>query len=506
MIDYLHRIQAHFNEQMRDPSARLFTTNLTRSGDLWATYLASFPEGSVRQYHNCSCCRSFIERIGSLVTINDDGQAGSPIWSVKDAPSEYAEAVARMSSMTNGAAVTGVFQSAAVVLGTPEAGGWEHFSVKLPDSLVHTNRIRTAGQRRAELAEEFGMVQRALSEFSEDTARQALGLLEAGDALYRSEKVLGVAKWFADIHAVRKNRNRVWRAVATAPAGFAHVRSSMIGTLLEDIQAGMGYDAVSKRFAAKMHPLQYQRPTAAPKAGSIAVAEKRMVELGLTEAALERRLARADEVPVLWRPVAQAAAAPAAGMFGHLAAAAPARNLLGDVPPMHMTVEKFVQTVVGTARKIEALVPASFSPIYITTAVQDTGVKLFHWNHLFAWYVYHGGRSASSVSLQPGFVEVTGVTTLPASWDNGGPHHGEGVILLLAGARETRQGSLALFPECMRGELREVRSVIEAYSNSKLMQGIDQPNQAIGIDLRKGSMKPVTLRVDGRQYLLDRWE
>lgn len=48
----------------------------------------------------------------------------------------------------------------------------------------------------------------------------------------------------------------------------------MIGTLLDDIASGMSFDSVSRRFAEKMHPLQYQRPQAAPSAGNIAQAEK----------------------------------------------------------------------------------------------------------------------------------------------------------------------------------------------------------------------------------------
>ena len=63
--------------------------------------------------------------------------------------------------------------------------------------------------------------------------------------------------------------NLTWLAVATAPAGFCHVRSSMIGTLLEDVAAGMPFDAIKQRFDAKMHPLQYQRPTAMPSVPSI---------------------------------------------------------------------------------------------------------------------------------------------------------------------------------------------------------------------------------------------
>ena len=73
----------------------------------------------------------------------------------------------------------------------------------------------------------------------------------------------------------------------------------MIGTLLEDLATGMDFATVSARFAAKMHPLKYLRPQAAPRAGNIADAEKIVAKLGIARS-LERRFARIDEIETLW--------------------------------------------------------------------------------------------------------------------------------------------------------------------------------------------------------------
>ena len=135
------------------------------------------------------------------------------------------------------------------------------------------------------------------------------------EQLYRSEKVAGPARWLMALHerlaAIKKKPHVreaiVWRAVATAPPGFCHVRSTMVGTLLADLAAHMPFHQVRRRFSDKMHPLQYQRPTAAPSAGNIAQAEKAMKELDAA-GALARRFARLEDLQAtLWTPPAPAA-------------------------------------------------------------------------------------------------------------------------------------------------------------------------------------------------------
>lgn len=475
-------------------SGKLYRTN---ASGLWEAYLSGFPE-TARQHHNCNACRSFINRYGGLVTIDPLGKKQS-IWFNEIVPGEYSLAAMRMDAIVNDAQVTGVFEGAAGTLGKPEAGGWHHLHADLAAEHAHSRHATSADQR-------FKMAQRALAEFTSDTAKQALRLLQDDKALHRSEKVLGPAKWFDQLHAVRHNRNLVWQAVATAPEGFAHVRSSMLGTLLEGIQKGQDYDTIAKGFAAKMDPTKYQRPVAPPKAGNIAVAEKRLLELGLTEAALARRMAVLDEIPMLWRPGATAPTDVPLGVFGHLAAAPAApRDLLDAAPEIRMTVEKFVQNVVGLATKIQVYLGVEFHPTHITAAVEDTGVRLFQWGHLFSGFSWVNPQRPSSYGLAA-WANVPGITSVPSSWDGGRPNHADGLVFLLEDAKLPHSPGLALFPETMRGELREVRSVIEAYSKTRAMQGLDQPNQAIGVAAGRQFGYPLRLRVDGRLITLDRWE
>jgi hypothetical protein len=512
---YLSRIQARFLLRTDDGARPVF---LTDAENLWGVYLDSFTDPEHRQYHNCHACRQFIERFGSLAVVEDDGSMRSAIWHDEDAPEEYATAVTLLAKAVRRSKITSPFLSREKVWGTPDAGGWLHLAVTPPASMLYTGTVLTPGQSMAEKREDFKTVMHALNEFTQPMIEAAVTLLKS-DHLYSSERVLGQAEWLHKLHVARAAANGngkaavVWQAIAKAPAGFCHPRSSMIGTLLEDIAAGMEFSVIAKRFADKMHPLRYQRPQALPSAGNIAQAEKLFEQLGLAPA-LERRIARLDEIPLVWSPKAKDKAPAGGSVFGHLTPKDVAPTINVNIPAITMTLEKFVREVATTADSIEVqLGHGNNGIISLTTAVNADAPKLFQWDHSFSWYVWHGGAPASQYGLTPGWVKLSGITRLPARWDDDGQrfkHHGDGIILLLEGARETRQAGAALFPALMRSELHGVRSTIEAHSKSASMQGLAE-GTAIGIDLREGSgAYPATVRVTtagrAQTYKIDRWD
>ena len=512
--DFLHGLQAQLIASLEQST--LFRTD---AEGLFDAYLASIP-AEYRQHYTCSCCRAFVNNFGGLVTIDEQGRTAPALWSF-DAPSVHKPAVEAMARIVRRAQVIGPFISSEKEWGKAEAGGFVHMHVTPPASLVYQRTTLTAGQKMAEKREDFGNVARALAEFTKEHIAVALKLIQT-DSLYQSEKVLGVAQFLADLHTARDaaqgneaKANILWRAIGTAPAGFCHPRSSMIGTLLEDIAAGMSFEQVSRRFADKMHPLRYMRPQAAPTAGNIAQAEKLFEQLGLAPA-LERRIARTDEVPLLWRPKqAEQKAEGKTGIFGHLAPKAKAAASNIEIPAITMTARKFVETVIPTADQIDLHLNAGNTQfIVLTAAVNADAPRLFQWEHGYAWYCWSAGAPASQYGLATGWAKMNGITRLPARWNDDGErfkHHGDGLVLLVEGARETRESSAALFPSLLRSELHGARATIEAHSKSAKMQGL-KDGTAIGYDLRQGSSTsyPVQLRVhtngSTQVYKIDRWD
>jgi len=526
-------VTARFNEAAKNP---LFLTSVSwyssSSPELFTLFLDNIP-GQRRQHYNCRACQHFINRFGGLVTIDENGNATSAVWDLQDTPLFFHESVGEMLRVINRSKVTGVFISGEATLGHPHTpspkGDWFHFNGAIPTERLHRSKVLTPFQAMAEKVQDHHNVARALSEYSLATVDQALKLLRS-EQLYRAEKVIGPAEWLAKLHEARANvvmrrgndaqDNLIWRAVADAPAGFCHPRSSMIGTLLDDIAAGLPFADVSRKFAEKMHPLQYQRPQAAPAAGNIKQAEELFEKLGLARA-LPRRFARLEEIETIWKPQPPRMVPRRAGVFGNVKAKGEVEKKSSSMatPRITMTWEKFQRTVLPTAETIEFYTDprvGNFSAFL--TAVNPDAPPILQWDreekrNPFSWYFWHGGSSPRTWGLyESSWVNVTGVALKPNMWgDQPLVHQGEGVLFVLAGAVDQRSPSLCLFPEILRSELHGVRAVIEAYSKDKRAEE-RMTATVCGVMLKKGRPSPgdrwhFVFRVNGEQeYLLDRWD
>ncbi|WP_236872944.1 hypothetical protein [Burkholderia sp. LA-2-3-30-S1-D2] len=525
----LAAVRSAFESHTSDSHTRLYTTDVEGLFDLYLNTLSPSPD--VRQHHTCNACRRFVERFGGLVTIGEDGSLASAIWTQEAASAVeqpyYAPAVAQMRASVERARITGVFYTSESIWGQPRTGEWTHFSVTPGRHLIHASRVQTAFQAIAETREDYRTMLTALQEFTLATVETAVTLLKT-DSLYRSEKCLGAAEWLRDVIVareatknVRLKENLLWRAVATAPAGFAHPRSSMIGTLLEDIAAGLPLDDVKAKFAAKMHPLLYLRPQAAPSTGTIRQAEKIVEQMGIAPS-LERRFARLDELHALWKPSNAAEVPSNGGVFGHLQpkSAKPMNSPMIASGGQPMTWEKFARTVLPEAERIKVYVPtgsANFAA-YLTAQHADAP-PILQWDredlrNPVSWYLYNGGSSASRWGLTPGtWANVTAISPQPSSWHAPHEHQGAGVLLVIDGAKDHHhEGSgNCLFPECLKSELHAVRSVIEAYSRRASIGGFDQAS-ACGLMLQKSSRYGdghrirVTTRGATLEYIIDRWD
>ncbi len=506
---------SRMSKRVEKITSPLFTTDAAGLFDL---YLSSLPTTD-RQHYTCNTCKHFFERFGGLVTINADGTLESLMWEEQEASAFYASAAERLRVAVENAKVTGVYLSKESMYGTPATGGpvrWTHYAVKVDSKRVYKARTKDAGEAMAEKREEFKMVSRALSELTVDQIETAVTLLSAG-GLANAVAVLGRAEWLLSLkRLVNKKKshqaNHIWAAIAVAPVGFAHIRSSMLGTLLDDIKSGTDLETLKRSFAAKMAPTAYQRPQAAPTIGTIKQAEDMVRKLGI-ETALERRFARFDEIAIntLWQPKATRSAA-MEGVFGHLRApkAAPSQKTTGIEK---ITWASFSKKIMPLASEMHVLVPygtANF--IALVTATHEDAAPILKWDtederNPVSWYLYSGGSAASQWGLSGGaYVQVKGICDLPCHW-NGKQTPGlpEGRVFLLEGAQDKNADGLGLFPQILKSELHGVRAVIEAHSNSGAKTGRSDAS-ACGIDIIGTTVRVTLAGGVVSDFIIDRME
>ncbi len=487
-------------------SGPLFETDVERIND---TYMASLPFD--QQAHNCTACRRFLNTYGSLVRVANNGSVIPVMWSSDDVPEFYKPVIAAMRTKLRNAKITGPFLSASAVLGQPWTDEWEHLSVQTCPVWEH--RLLTPKQAAAAKKEDFNTVITALDAFGIPILDDALRLLKS-EHLNRSEKFIAPVEWLRNLQDRPKGRvgqNLLWTAIALAPNGFCHPRASVVGSLLEDLEAKLSFDIVKARFNAKVTSLVYQRPQAAPSAGSIRAVEEIFEKRALAPS-LERRYARLDECETVWCPKTQPTPEPTGGVFGHLKPKGEPIVTPLDIPAITMTWDKFVRTILPTSVELELHTPRVGRYIALTTAVHADAPMIMKWDNPVAWYVYTGDSSASLWGLAPsGWSRVTGVVPFPCLWgDKPQPHLGDGVVLTLEGAHDTNASRIGngLFPETMRTELHAVRSVIEAYSRTATISGAEDAT-ACGYDLRRSDAACLLRSFDGKawtRYTIDRWD
>ncbi len=506
-------------------AAPLFTTD-AKPEALWAAYLNGVHPGATPQakhtkglHYNCRACRRFVERFGGLVAVTTDGRTETVLWDNFDVPAFFQGAVIALAELVEKAKVTGVFLSSEEVWGTPKTGEWTHLSGANPNA--YKNVLKTAEQAMAEKKEEHHMLCRGLAEFPKEAVVQAVRVLEA-DAVDRSEKTLGVAKWLLTLHESLEGfknparANLIWLAVAKAPPGWCHVRSTMIATLLDDVVAGLPYESIKRRWNEKMHPLQYQRPTTVSE-GNLKQANKAVEKLGAA-GSLKRRYARLEDLTALWRPstVVEPEKPAGGGAFDHLMAS---KKKIKEVqlPPAKMIWDQFRDAVLPEAAKVECKVPGTGPFFGLVTAVDPTSPPILQWDGLagfprnpVSWYFHHPVGHAYLWNLTAGaWANVKTICLKPCMWQQPEKfvQQGGGVFLILEGARDLRSNTGgAFFPECLRSEFQPIKKAMEAYARTAEVSGRDE-GDANGIAISTGSDTSLTMRVTKRggsvqEYLL----
>ena len=453
-----------------------------------------------------------------MVCVNEDGRMVPAVWPSAHRSHFYAKSIENMRRRVSRAKITELVVARESELGVSQRGGWGHFSVKNP--APYTARVRDAHEFAAEKREHFRTLSYALSGFRVEDAKAAYSLLK-NETLANSSVVVGVAKFIfelmEELKSVPKDRkdNIVWKRVAVSPAGFCTPRSSMYGTLMDDLRAGLSVDDIKRKFGSKMHPARYMRPQEDASEGNIKRANEIFEKLGL-EPALRRRFATLEELQLLWSPTSpEPEKAKSGGAFSSLkprGAPTPREDIRS--PRTNITWDKFRRTVLPEAQQIWVRFNYGSWPLgAITTAVNADAPPLLQWDteeqrNPFSYYVYTNGSSALDWNLtNSAWIPVDGVSLMPSMWNGRETHHVKHGFLVLNGAKDRRKPGLAIFPTFLKAELHEVRRTIEQFSQANKMEGIEEASAAgLLVGQRPSPDIRVKTRLGEALYCIDRWD
>lgn len=409
--------------------------------ELWATYLASFPEGSnpifrERTEHDCSCCRQFIRAVGNVVAVIDGA-----VVSVWDGimTDDYAYNMVRvaMAGLVRSKPITGPFLHYEPSAGThqsfemdpnsvaehPTVKTWTHFFVNIDRKFVKKKADIPAllGVARAD----HDVFLRSLREITTEAIDTVLELIAQG-SLYRGEEHAGLVSAFK---ALRMEFNKLVGEQAEevfawtrGDGALARIRNTVIGSLLVDLSEGVDLEVAVKAFEAKVAPMNYKRPTALITKGMIEKAKEQLEEMGLTSA-LDRRFARIGDITVNNVIFADRAARKAIGggdVFDDLAASAGTGKAQSFDKVEEVPIDQFIAEIVPRAESIEVMFENRHQGnlVSLIAPVDPTARPLFKWDNGFSWsYV---GEVADSVKerVKKAGGNVTGDLCCRLAWSN----------------------------------------------------------------------------------------
>jgi hypothetical protein len=520
----------------------LFTTDAAK---LWDKYISNMPAQEAAVL-NCSSCRSFIKRYGSLVTVDENGKLTSVMWPESLDAGRYTQAVTAMRETVQKATVTGVFLSLSEDVGIAEREGWKHFSAALPASVLNTDLTKTINAKVAERQQALRTFARfALSSSTRtrdliQTAELATHLFKVG-TLQNADRFQANAEWVRDSLCKLRDtlnskdrRNLMWKLVCEAPIGWSSPNTS-VSTLLLDLIIKNQTLAVNI-FNDKTNPTKHMIATTAPTQGAVKVAENKIEAMGLGSS-LPRRNAGFDEIPkeyLYWTPkVKETVEDESKSVFGNIKTKDEVEK------PKHSIIEggiiswhKFNRVYLETADKIELRLVGLVPGHQLTLPLNENNKPLFVWDseedrNPFSWVTHNRKTPPNIWSLEPGAkVEILGISFSPTTWSKGvysevkAAAFGErarfglpdqAFLFMKDAVINTKETTVGLFPSVLRKELYDIRSVISAYSETnRLNIDASKTGAAAAAITANNTGFPLELFVHTGDFVthvtVDRWE
>lgn len=483
-------------------------------GQLFDTYLNAIPEEH-KQWLQCECCRSFLNRYGSMVVVGAEGKIISALWSDPENggaefPAFFAPAVKAMRELVEKTAIRGVFLSEQEVLGDIERGGFNHLYINRRNGVFH-HPFKTGAQLASQAEQDYALLSKFLGTTDQKVLDDVLFYFEHDAKLKTATAFISTLQWGVDLKRRRDlapnqlQRNAIiWEALATQNAradlgkggkGRVRIGQSVLGNFIETIKSGGSFDKAKGEFLAQTNPVDYMKPVSAPTTGNINQAEEIFKKMELAPS-LRRRFATLEDIPasaIKWAPrVVEPEPAEAAPVFGHLKPKqVEAKPAAADMPKIDggvLTLQRFLDEVMPEADEVHLALNnfVNYNFAGITTAADPEAKPLLLWDDVEArnpvgCYTYDGGSTPAVwglISSSAYFnVKVTHVIVEPSCW--GATHGEEALIFLLEGANDRYMQHIPLSPAMLRRDLHEIRATLHNFFITGKMEPLEEGKQAI---------------------------
>lgn len=485
----------------------LYLVTPRSSKKLHEIFIDNIPEYA-RQHYRCNACFMFINRVGALVTIDDNGTLHSVCW---DVPLEevgmFAPAFNEMKKAVESGTVRNVFSydkhkipayiqkdSSDLILGFPSTGDWTHFY-----GILYTRNINLQVEiSEKEFRERLNVSRENLNRWNTPAIKKALAYAGSED-LFATDKVKSQCERLLELiekYTTTISANGRLRLMWENSYFLYHIGGSSIGALLDDFQNDNLSDSECiDRYNSKVDPLKYRRSQAAPSEALIKQAEKLISDLG-AENSLKRRFALVSDLPrLLWAPKADEDDNKEyrSGVFSKVKSK---ENAKDDYELVHndggkITLVKFMKSVAPGAKRITVMTPARGSYAAYTTEVDMEAPCIIKWDskevrNPISQYVYNNGSYRTQWNIFESEADCVGIANFPEDLLSEELSQ-SGALFILQNVYDLQNKASALFADNLIPELFSIRKVIESFSNATPLESVEG-QKACGLTYNGGTL------------------
>lgn len=392
--------------------------------ELFDLYLDSIPAEHnqifrQRRHYDGNYDKHFIRNLGGVLFIHNDFKVET-IWDVDLSPDNYlAFAAKALNDHVKVARISNYLVKSERVAGHlsnvdnyDDTIIWEHFYYKLPEKYVKPNVSELQGN----YANWVAMLSRGMNDLSLDAAKEVQSLIDS-NALYRGKEFKGAVDKFIELKEayIRAAVKDLWVWLNAKKLGEqTRFRSTVIGTLVEDLTNGVDLERSVASFESKVAPTNYKRTTALATPMMIAKAKADVAELGYSES-IYREFAELKDLPT--------------DKMIYIESRAKTVDVFDTMSEEAGAVVKYVDNAVGIsasellaklkgAKKVEVLrQPHSVANEFVLTRAADsTAPNMFKWDNTLAWAYTSGTTDAIKERVKEAGGDVTGDVRVSLAW------------------------------------------------------------------------------------------
>lgn len=392
--------------------------------ELFDLYLDNIPANHnqifrQRRRYDGNYDKHFIRNLGGVLFIHNDFKVET-IWDVALSPDNYLIFAAKaLNDHVKAARIDNYLVKSERVAGNlsnvdnyDDTIIWEHFYYKLPDAYVKPN----VNELQGTYANWVAMLSRGMNDLSLDAAKEVQSLIDS-NALYRGKEFKGAVDKFIELkeaHAKAADKG-LWVWLNTKRLGEqTRFRSTVIGTLVEDLTNGVDLERAVASFESKVAPTNYKRTTALVTPMMIAKAKADVAELGYSES-IYRELAELKDLPTD-KMIYVESRAKTVDVFDTMSEEAGAVVKSVD-NAVQISASELLAKLKG-AKKVEVLrQPHSVANEFVLTRAADsTAPNMFKWDNTLAWAYTSGTTDAIKERVKEAGGDVTGDVRVSLAW------------------------------------------------------------------------------------------